>query len=75
MKRPQIHSMIHNGLPLRTRNYMHLSNYSPYSDYSHVSRSGPLADLDMSTCQVKSTTIDRIEYVNQCQTMEACVFA
>jgi len=54
---------------------MHLSNYYPYTDYLHVSTSGPLADSYMSACQVKSTTIDRIEYVNLGQPIDACGFA
>ena len=49
---------------------MSLSNYCPYIDYSHVSISEPLADSYISACQVKSTTIDQIEYVNQCQPMD-----
>ena len=53
---------------------MCLSNYCPYMDYSHVSTSGPLADSYMSACQVKSTAIDWIEYVNQWQPMDSCSF-
>ena len=54
---------------------MHLSNYYPYTDYLHVSTGGLLADLYMSACQVKSTTIDQIEYANQCQPIDACGIA
>jgi len=67
--------MIHYPLPLLTGNYMPLPNYYPYTDYSLVLTSGPLADSYMSACQMKSTTIDRIEYVNQCQPMDTCGFA
>ena len=67
--------MIHYPLPLPTRNYMRLSNYCPSTEYSHVSTSGPLADSYMSVGQVKSTTIDQIVYVNQCQSIDSCGFA
>ena len=54
---------------------MRLSNYGHYTDYFDVSTSGPLVDSYISACEVKSTTIDRIEYVNQCQPMDYCGFA
>jgi len=46
---------------------MRLSNYCSYTDYSHVSTGGPLADSYMSACHVKFTTLDRIECVNLLQ--------
>ena len=54
---------------------MPLSHHYPYTNYAHGSTSGRLADLYISASQVKYTTIDQIEYANQCQQMDASGFA
>ena len=55
--------MIDYPLLLTARNYLRLSNQCPYTDYSHVLTIDPVADMYMSARNVKSATIDRIEYV------------
>jgi len=64
IKRPQIHPVIHYPLLLTARNYLRLSNHCPYTDYWHVSTIDPVADSNISARNVKSATIDRIEYAN-----------
>ena len=49
---------------------MRLPDYCPYSDYSHISTIGPLADSYMSASAVKSTSADGIEYAYQWQAMD-----
>ena len=49
---------------------MRLPDLCPYTDYSHISTIGPLADSYMSASAVKSTGADGIEYVYQCQAMD-----
>ena len=50
---------------------MRLSDHCPYTDYSHISTIGPLADLYMSASAVKSSSADGIEYAYQCQAMDS----
>ena len=66
-----MHPVIHYPLLLTARNYLRLFNHYTYSDYSHVSTIDPVADSNMSARNVKSATIDRIEYANQCQAMDS----
>ena len=56
--------VIHYQLLLPARNYLYQSNYCRYTEYSHISTIDPLADLNMSTWNVKSATIDWFEYEN-----------
>ena len=49
---------------------MRQPNHYPYTDYSHISTIGPLADSKMSAAAVKSIRANGIEYAYQCQAMD-----
>ena len=55
IKHTQINPVIDYRLPLPAGNYMHLPDHSPYTEESHISTIGPLADSYMSASAVKST--------------------
>ena len=49
---------------------MCLPDQCPYTDYSHISTIGLLAELYMPTAAVKCTSADEIEYVYHCQPID-----